>query len=236
MPRQLPTLLPTSMLYPGRVCCGRSSALSFPIIASCPVAVPIRAFASQEITTGNNPPLVNERLVAALVNQSRTRADALQVRLIMPKDVEQETKSKIVFLSEAIQLSLEHKKDLIGISIEQEVPVVKVECLKKLAYQAKKAKKKVINLPEKEFRFKSGIADNDLQRKVNSAIQSLDKGHNCVVSIRFRSYEDPANVQLFAAQILERLEKAGELTSKPVMSEGIRVLQYRLRPCSRKKS
>src|SRR3569832_1604654 len=61
----------------------------------------------------NNFPLVNEKLISALVNQSRSTADGIQVRVIAELNGEGAT-SKVVSLSEAIQISVQNGLDLIG--------------------------------------------------------------------------------------------------------------------------
>jgi translation initiation factor IF-3 len=97
--------------------------------------------------------------------------------------------TKVMSLSEAIQLSIDQRKDLVEVSIDQDVPVVTVSSLTGIAYQSVKAKKgnKAVNAAStqvKEVTMQAGIALNDLQRKVNDIVKFLDKGHTCIVTIR----------------------------------------------------
>jgi translation initiation factor IF-3 len=142
-------------------------------------------------------------------------------------------------LSNAIQLSLRHEKDLIGIAINQDVPVLKVDSLQRLAYEAKRTqnKNRMGSLPEKEFRFNTWIAANDFQRKLDKVLQSLAKGHSCMISIVADAKGNvPDAAREMATTIIERTSKVGENTNQPQVSSNDRVVQFRLRPSGARRS
>ena len=107
-------------------------------------------------------------------------------------------KTMVVALSVAIQMSIDQGKDLIEISIDQEVPVVTISNVKGLAYQSAKSKKtiKIANAASsqvKEVTMFAGIATNDLQRKVNDVLKFLEKGYMCIVTIRINRRQNREN-------------------------------------------
>jgi translation initiation factor IF-3 len=178
---------------------------------------------------------VNEKLISALCSKHRSSPESLQVRLILKLDGSEATTNQVTSLSDAIQLSLKHEKDLIGIAVNQEVPVLKVDSLQRLAYEAKKTqnKNRMGSLPEKEFRFNTWIAENDFQRKMDGVLQSLSRGHSCMISIVAGSKSKvPDAARAMATSIIERAWQAGESTNQLKGSSNNRVVQFRLRPTS----
>jgi len=177
---------------------------------------------------GRQQPPSNESLVAALVREAgAASSDGVKVRMVFNGD-DGKASTEIVSLTRAIQKSVESDQDLIGIAFgkNQEVPVVRLGSVKELAYKhARKiaASKKAGQgggggtLPEKEFRFKTGIADNDLERKVANMMTFLEKGHNCLVNVRCTRREmakDPDAALTMANRVLSLLNDAGEMESK----------------------
>jgi translation initiation factor IF-3 len=107
-------------------------------------------------------------------------------------------KAIVMTLSEAIQMSIEQQKDLVEVSIDQEVPVVTISNWKGIAYQSAKTKKSnkganAASTQVKEVTMHAGIATNDLQRKVNDVFKFLEKGHMCIVSIRISRKQNREN-------------------------------------------
>ena len=104
----------------------------------------------------------------------------------------------VMTLSEAIKMSIEQQKDLVEVSIDQEVPVVTISNMKGIAYQTAKTKKTIkgtnaASSQVKEVTMQAGIATNDLQRKVNDIFKFLDKGHMCIVSVRVNRRQNREN-------------------------------------------
>ena len=133
-------------------------------------------------------PLANENLVSRIMqNSGAASADDVQVRMItesLDQSNNPKRKIEVVPLSTAIRTSIDTEKDLIDISLNQDMPVVKVASLKSLEYKSSKmaaAKKLNTALPEKEFRFRAGIAENDMLRKIDKMSSFLSKGHKCFV-------------------------------------------------------
>lgn len=112
----------------------------------------------------------------------------------IPKDVT----TQIVTLNEAISISHEHHLDLMAVTLQQTPPVLKAVDYDKFLYEQKKKaskatsqKKKegggaISDRPLKEFKFRAGIADHDLERKTNNMLKYLDKGHAIRVTLTAR--------------------------------------------------
>eukprot|EP00592_Proboscia_alata_P022727 CAMPEP_0194411048 /NCGR_PEP_ID=MMETSP0176-20130528/9158_1 /TAXON_ID=216777 /ORGANISM="Proboscia alata, Strain PI-D3" /LENGTH=146 /DNA_ID=CAMNT_0039212747 /DNA_START=399 /DNA_END=839 /DNA_ORIENTATION=- len=81
--------------------------------------------------------------------------------------------------------------DLLGVNLKQEMPVCKVVDYSKMLFVAKKRKKQIdaknkalpSSLPTKEIKFRAGIGQHDLERKINNTVAYLQKGHPCQITI-----------------------------------------------------
>lgn len=89
-------------------------------------------------------------------------------------------------------MSGDEGKDLVGVNLEQDIPVVRCVDYNKFLYeQNKKGSDKKGGgsgatggkKATKQFSFKAGIDDNDLERKANNMVSYLIKGHACQVTI-----------------------------------------------------
>lgn len=136
---------------------------------------------------GNQGPLTNEHLVSDLLRRGDGKsADSVQVRLVVDRGAGNPSDIDIVSLVAAIEKSQELGVDLVAINLDQEIPVIKAADLNKLKYeQSKKSGPSSSSTSKqlKEFKFKAGIDDNDLQRKVENLAKYLDKGHTCKITI-----------------------------------------------------
>ena len=117
--------------------------------------------------------------------------------------------SRIVTVNEAINISHELSLDLIGVTLKQDPPVIKeVDYDKWLYDQKKKLSKKekeikkgsgsggaISDRPLKEFKFRAGIADHDLERKTNNMLKYLGKGHAIRVTLTARQRSLNADAQ-----------------------------------------
>ena len=136
-------------------------------------------------------PPVNEALVTALLDKRRGEtALSIQVRLVIDRGVGEPSDISVVSLHEAMETSREMEVDLVGVNLDQEFPVIKAADFQKMQYEAKK---KTAGKPSgggakqlKEFKFKAGIDDSDLQRKADNMMNYLEKGHPCQVVITAR--------------------------------------------------
>lgn len=191
--------------------------------------------------------LANERLVSAVVKKSSGMSpDDIRVRLIVDKQKDEEEglsiSGGVVSLTKAIKASVELDQDLIGLDLQQEIPVVKVDNLKKLAYQqsrkSQQSSKKGQTPSEKEFRFKTGIGDNDLQRKIDDMSTFLEKGHNCIVSIRSTRrtmLKDPDIATNTANKVLEIASDVGELEGELKIAPSKSFARFRIKPLKNRK-
>jgi translation initiation factor IF-3 len=167
----------------------------------------------------------------------------LQVRvLIDPLKPGEPSTSEMLSLTQAVKKSLEIERDLIAVSIDQEVPVIKIADAKSLVYQQSKKqsenKKKSKSLPAKEIRFRTRIAENDLQRKVDQMCKYLDKGHNCLITVRAsrrNAMKDPEGTVQTVTQIMELIKDDAELMNDPKVNLEKTVGQFQVRPAPKKK-
>mmetsp|Transcript_20702 Transcript_20702/g.45201 ORF Transcript_20702/g.45201 Transcript_20702/m.45201 type:complete len:328 (-) Transcript_20702:173-1156(-) len=172
-------------------------------------------------------PMKNEHLVRAIIGAANAPGpESVQVRLVVDKGPGNPPDTDVVSLQSAIETSNDLGVDLIEISLKQDVPVIKAIDFTRLMYEkSKKSKpsgggnkgsgKGGSSKATKEFKFKAGIADNDLERKADNMIKYLLKGHPCQVTIlsnRFRLRQD-ANA---ASNTLQRVrEVLGDHVMEP---------------------
>ena len=182
-------------------------------------------------------PLRNEHLVRFLLKSKKaSSADALQVRLVVDKGAGNPPETDVTSLQSAIDTSNDLGLDLMEISLKQDVPVIKAVDYSRLLFEkSKQSKSSGVGkqkggkkgkggggggLAVKEFKFKAGIADNDLERKAENMIKYLVKGHRCQVTIiasRFRLRENAAA----SAVTLDRVrEILGEYVMEPKNKKG----------------
>jgi len=189
------------------------------------------------------PPIINDSLVGALTAREQNSADHVQVRLILPELEGFEGKMDITSLSHAIAIARAHDLDLVGVNLQQSPPVVKVLDHAKAEYDAAKALKlrqrakkekgmlSESEQPMKEFKFRAGIADNDLERKVSNMKSYLQKGHPCQVTItsaiRYRR-EDADAVNTTMIRIIDLVKDSAQ---EPQVKKGNeQYMSFLLRP------
>lgn len=135
--------------------------------------------------------LLNEHLIRNLLRKSGKDAKSTEIRLMIDREADAKPDIQIMSLTEAIATSGELGVDLVGINLQQEYPIVKAIDYNKLQYKESKKKSAGKNsggkvggtYVTKEFQFRAGIEDNDLNRKVQNMISYLKKGHPCQVMI-----------------------------------------------------
>ena len=149
-------------------------------------------------TKQNSQPPINEALVRILSKNTppNTNVQSIQVRvLIDSKERDAPPMIELTTLKEAISKSVNEGVDLVGINLNQDVPVLKCIDFNKFLYQQSKKNTRKTNgsgangaggggkKATKQFTFKAGIDDNDLTRKATNMISYLLKGHACQVTI-----------------------------------------------------
>lgn len=129
------------------------------------------------------------------------------------------SESRIVTLNEAIKISHELSLDLLEVTLKQDPPVIKAVDYDKWLYdqkkkQSKKENKKgsgssgaISDRPLKEFKFRAGIADHDLERKTNNMLKYLGKGHAIRVTLTARQ----RSLNVDAQAISTTLDRVKEL-------------------------
>ena len=138
-------------------------------------------------------------------------------------------------------MSAEHDVDLVGINLTQDIPVVKCVDYNKFLYQQSKKSSTSTSTgagsgsgststggdsatsastggkkSTKQFSFRAGIDDNDLQRKGTNMVQYLLKGHACQVTITSnrRNLKSDGNI------IIKTLERLKELVGEDGSPQG----------------
>ncbi|KAL3780830.1 hypothetical protein HJC23_011079 [Cyclotella cryptica] len=102
--------------------------------------------------------------------------------------------SQIVTINDAIKIAHQHSVDLMEVSLQQDPPVIKALDFDRFLYHQKRKESKtkdsgggaISDKPLKEFKFRAGIADHDLERKTSNMIEYLEKGHAIRVTLTAR--------------------------------------------------
>lgn len=126
--------------------------------------------------------------------------------------------SQLTTLNEAIDIAHNKNLDLMEVTLHVSPPVIKAVDFDKWSYEQKKkqsqatSKKKkegggaISDRPLKEFKFRAGIADHDLERKTANMVKYLEKGHAIRVTLtaRMRSLNaDAEAIQTTLARVKE---------------------------------
>lgn len=103
---------------------------------------------------------------------------------------------QIVTINEAISIAHNHGLDLMEVTLKSNPPVIKAVDFDKYIYEQKRKESKVFkdkskggaisDKPLKEFKFRAGIDNHDLERKASNMIKYLDKGHAIRVTLTAR--------------------------------------------------
>ncbi len=108
------------------------------------------------------------------------------------------TTSQVLTLVEAMDSAHKHNLDLMEVALKQNPPVIKAVDFEKWRYDMKKRERSlnkgggisgaIGDKTVKEFKFRAGIADHDLERKTKELIKYLSKGHAIRVTLTARRY------------------------------------------------
>lgn len=200
-------------------------------------SISIRRLFSDKVNNRSRTFLANENLVSFLLARSKppaSSAAAVNVRLVRGK--ENGSDSKVVTLAEAIELSLQKEEDLVGVALEQDIPVVKLAIAQKLVYETTRRDHKASRdrkpPTQKEVQIKGGIAENDLQRKLEQIAGFLASGHLCLVTVKCRSKDVATNkdaARSLATRIMDSVG-VGDLVNQVKVYGGGNMAQFLLRP------
>jgi len=230
--RHYNTIAPTPLLYRG----DSTATISLPLLQHQQQQHQ-RQFSSRR---NHNQPLKNAALIQELVKQSGQLLppSAITVRLVVDRGLmEGREPMTICTLEHAIQTCLEWNLDLFGVQLKQDPPVLRAQQQHSSSqkkgqseseeqtttpnYSGKRVatagKPQQQSLPMKEIKFKAGIGDNDLQRKVQNVLKYLEKGHYCQLTLmasKFKLANDEHVLTKTLNQIKEIVGPKGEIIGK----------------------
>jgi len=145
--------------------------------------------------------------------------------------VGEEGEPVIIALSAALTIAREKNLDLVEITVNQELPVVRIVDYSKFKFdqikKAKEAKKKQKVVHVKEIKMRPAIDDNDFTHKVNRAKDFLEKGDKVKFTLMFRGREmvHPELGFEVMDKIQEVLKDIGTIEKKPIQ-EGRNITMY----------
>ena len=116
--------------------------------------------------------------------------------------------NEIIGIDAALLAAEDRGLDLVLVSEDVSPPVVRIQDLKKIEYEKKKArKKKQPTSSLKEIRFLINISDHDLAIKTAKIGKFLEKGNKVKVSVRLkgREREKPQRAQELIQKVAESL-------------------------------
>ncbi|CAB9501457.1 IF-3 binds to the 30S ribosomal subunit and shifts the equilibrum between 70S ribosomes and their 50S and 30S subunits in favor of the free subunits [Seminavis robusta] len=178
-----------------------------------------------------NLPLMNERLVKAIMKKSRASdPKSVKLRLVVEMGGDTPPTSQETTLSGAITISVDHGLDLVEINLNGlDLPVVRAVQYEAKMYRANKEKAAKVKANAdssivKEFRFRAKTADHDLQRKLGRVQEALEKGQRCKLSCTcasrmIRNNQEPLGAAAVIDRILQELESVGDPVSPPTVNK-----------------
>lgn len=159
-----------------------------------------------------------------LVNEA---IDVKEVRIVGGYEALQ---GKVVSLKEALSVANEENLDLVLMSKSDEVGICRVVDYSKFLYEMKKSKKPQKSQSLKELRFKSHIADHDLQIFANKAKKILSDGDKLkvVVTYQGRDITNISNGKGILEKFIDFLGLSVNITQKPKIEGKQYIMQLEL--------
>lgn len=145
--------------------------------------------------------------------------------------VGEEGEPVVIALSAALTIAREKNLDLVEITANQELPVVRIIDYSKFKFdqikKAKEAKKKQKIVHIKEIKMRPAIDDNDFTHKVNRAKDFLEKGDKVKFTLMFRGREmvHPELGFEVMEKVQEVLKDIGTIEKRPIQ-EGRNITMY----------
>ncbi|PKL16135.1 MAG: translation initiation factor IF-3 [Spirochaetae bacterium HGW-Spirochaetae-5] len=145
--------------------------------------------------------------------------------------VGEEGEPVVIALSAALAIAREKSLDLVEITANQELPVVRIIDYSKFKFdqikKAKEAKKKQKIVHIKEIKMRPAIDDNDFTHKVNRAKDFLEKGDKVKFTLMFRGREmvHPELGFEVMEKVQEVLKDIGTIEKRPIQ-EGRNITMY----------
>lgn len=215
--------------------------LSSSLIGERPYFEQKRSFASPRRSQRNKKQsdniLANERLISIIMRKNKnTPPDNVMVRLVVDEGPTAPATVSVVSLAEAIQVSIDRMTDLIGTSLDSDPPVIRATQLSKLQYQKQQSQQKgnaKVKQQQKSYRFKAGIGDHDLERKIADIIKVLSSGGNVDYTVLSKARLLRANPNA-GMELVERiqvlLDQYGQLKRPPNKNETGNFIRVQLEP------
>lgn len=187
--------------------------------------------------------LINEFLIRELMLRVGAKsAKDVPVRLVVNQGRDKKPLVEVTTLDEAIEIAIAKNVDLVGMSLKQNPPVVAARSINSFLRKKEKASSKSDrqNKPDKQFRFKTGIAEADFNRRLSEILKFLDKGHACVISAsakgRGSGAEKEASIVGLLNKIIQKVGSAGQAPSETEIDEGARFISIRFEPTRKGKT
>ena len=189
----------------------------------------------------NNNSNINNNNINNNINNNQLPAESIQVRLVVDHGGGQRDPMTIVTLAQAMQISVDLNLDLIGVQLNQDIPVIRAQSIQKLQYKekTKATANQTKALPLKEIKFKAGIGKNDLERKALQIIAYLEKGHRCQLTLqasKFKLENDEHIITTTIQQVMDVVGDKGEMTGTMKMSREGCMMTMTMAPPSKEKS
>jgi translation initiation factor IF-3 len=180
---------------------------------------------------------------------SSTEALDVDPPVLVPTEKATPSTSTILSLEAAIQQALSQDKDLMEISLHQEIPVVTIAKVAAILYHGKKKKSSLAAAATatssnastsntsasqqiKQVTMMVGIADNDLVRKVADIVRFTEKGHACTVTVRAarkHTRENVAATRHGVDRVWSLLQESTELIKGPELNETQTMGQFQVK-------
>jgi translation initiation factor IF-3 len=128
---------------------------------------------------------------------------------------------KILSYKEAILMAFDEGKDLILISENGDLPVVRIEEYSRFIYNIEKKQKELKKNTQKnethEIKLSCEIAENDLNTKARKAIEFLTEGDKvkCVIQLKGRQNASPERGELVMLKFASMIDTLGSPESFP---------------------
>ena len=142
----------------------------------------------------------------------------------------------VISYNEAMRMARDESQDLILISENGEVPVVRIEEYGKFLYslekKEKEMKKKAVQNVTKEIKLSCEIGDNDLNTKSKKALEFLEEGDKvkCIIQFKGRQITKPERGEFVMWKFAGIVEKMGLPEAAPKLEGNKMIMMLKPRP------
>ena len=117
--------------------------------------------------------------------------------------------NELVTIYEALERADAEGLDLVIVSDQGDLPVVRIQDFKKIQYQKKKAKKtQTRRTTLKEIQFKVNISDHDFNTKLANIVRFIERGDKVKIMVRLkgRERETPERASAIIDRVIENVK------------------------------